>query len=65
MYWKRCSGWEEKGVRVNREYISNLRSADDLVIIVKEEDELIDMLEELNETGKKKALGARNKCRNN
>ena len=48
--------WEGKGLCVNGEYISNLRFADDLVIIAKEEEELINMLEELNEEGKKKGL---------
>ena len=48
--------WEGKGVCVNGKYINNLRLSDDLVIIAKEEEELTDMLEELNEEGKKKDL---------
>lgn len=49
----RKQGWERKGVYINREYISNLRFADDLVIIAKEDN---DMLKKLNEAEKKKGL---------
>ena len=53
----RRPSWEGKDVRVNGEYISNLKFADDLVIIAKEEDELLTTLEELNEDGKNNGLG--------
>ena len=40
--------WSNKGININGEYLSNLRFADDIVIFVKDEEELRTMLLEIN-----------------
>ena len=39
--------WQEKGIRVNGTYLSNLRFADDIAIIAQDANTLQDMMQEL------------------
>ena len=48
--------WEEKGLRVNGEYISHLRFADDIVLFAANAEDLTSRLEELNTAGQKIGL---------
>ena len=48
--------WEGRGIKINGEYLNNLRFADDIILIAKNEGELNEMLQELNAKGKKAGL---------
>ena len=48
--------WENKGTRINGTYLSNLRFADDVVIIAKNSKELGEMIGELKEESQKGGL---------
>ena len=48
--------WEEKGLRINGEYISHLRFADDIVLFGANGEELASRLQELNTAGRKIGL---------
>ena len=43
--------WEEKGLQINVEYISHLRSADDIVLSAAEAENLTKTIQELNWAG--------------
>ena len=48
--------WDERGIRVDRRFLSNLRFADDIVLFSSSITEAETMLKELNEVGKKIGL---------
>ncbi|EYC10637.1 hypothetical protein Y032_0054g2471 [Ancylostoma ceylanicum] len=48
--------WDERGIRVDGRFLSNLRFADDIVIFSRSTEEAQAMLNELNEVGKKIGL---------
>ncbi|KAK6763479.1 hypothetical protein RB195_023977 [Necator americanus] len=48
--------WEERGIRVDGRFLSNLRFADDIVLFSSSTNEAETMLNELNETGKRIGL---------
>ncbi|WKY08372.1 hypothetical protein Q1695_007692 [Nippostrongylus brasiliensis] len=48
--------WDEKGIRVDGKFLSNLRFADDIVIFAKSTTEAETMLRELDEAGRKIGL---------
>ncbi|WKY13421.1 hypothetical protein Q1695_004329 [Nippostrongylus brasiliensis] len=48
--------WDEKGIRVDGKFLSNLRFADDIVIIAKSTSEAETMLRELDEARRKIGL---------
>ncbi|KAK6754360.1 hypothetical protein RB195_013390 [Necator americanus] len=48
--------WEERGIRVDGRFLSNLRFADDIVLFSSSTNEAEMMLNELNEAGKKTGL---------
>ena len=48
--------WDEKGIRVDGKFLSNLRFADDIVLFSKSTSEAETMLKELNEAGKQIGL---------
>lgn len=48
--------WSKRGININGEYLSNLRFADDIVLLSNNKQELEEMIEELNDEGKKKGL---------
>ncbi|KAE9413728.1 hypothetical protein Angca_007782, partial [Angiostrongylus cantonensis] len=48
--------WDEKGIRIDGKFLSNLRFADDIVIFSKSTSEAEMMINELNEAGKKIGL---------
>jgi len=48
--------WEKKVVNINGTYLSNLRFADDVILISEEEEEIKEIIQELNEKGKEKGL---------
>ena len=48
--------WDEKGIRIDGKFLSNLRFVDDIVIFSKSIGEAETMLNELNEAGKKIGL---------
>ncbi|KAL6723479.1 hypothetical protein Aduo_018478 [Ancylostoma duodenale] len=52
----RSLDWEEKGIRVDGRFLSNLRFADDIVLFSKSTNEAEAMLCELNEVGKRIGL---------
>ena len=41
--------WQNKGILINGERLSHLRFADDITLIARDQDELQNMIEELNE----------------
>ena len=41
--------WEKKVVNINGTYLSNLRFADDVILISEEEEEIKEIIQELNE----------------
>ncbi|HEG7136645.1 TPA: hypothetical protein SFG11_002777, partial [Staphylococcus aureus] len=48
--------WEGKGIRINGEYISHLRFADDIVLFANNGEDLASRLQQLNMVGKKVGL---------
>ena len=48
--------WDEKGIRIDGKFLSNLRFADDIVLFSRNTTEAETMLNELNEAGKKIGL---------
>ena len=48
--------WEERGIRVDGRFLSNLRFADDIVLFSNSTNEAETMLNELNEAGKRIGL---------
>ena len=48
--------WENKGIRIDGEYLSNLRFADDIALFAENLHDLQKMLDELNEESKKVGL---------
>ena len=48
--------WDEKGIRIDGKFLSNLRFADDIVLFSRNTNEAATMLNELNEAGKKIGL---------
>ncbi|KAK6735277.1 hypothetical protein RB195_018456 [Necator americanus] len=48
--------WEERGIRVDGRFLSNLRFADDIVLFSSSTNEAETMLNELNEAGKRIGL---------
>ncbi|XP_064122413.1 uncharacterized protein LOC135226628 [Macrobrachium nipponense] len=48
--------WQEKGIRIDGEYLSHLRCADDIIIIIPTKEEPQQMLTELNEGSKSVGL---------
>ena len=48
--------WENKGVNINGKKISNLRFADDIILLSNSEDKLNDMISELAKEGAKSGL---------
>ena len=48
--------WEEKGIKIDGEYLNNLRFADDGILISGTSHQLQEMLTELDQTGKKAGL---------
>jgi len=44
--------WDKKGININGEYLSNLRYADDVVLVASTKKELNEMMQDLNEKGK-------------
>ena len=48
--------WQEKGIRIDGEYLSHLRFADDIIIVAPTKEELQEMLTELNEASKSVGL---------
>jgi len=48
--------WEGKGIKIDGEFLNNLRFADDVVIITDNEKDLKEMITELNEESKKAGL---------
>lgn len=48
--------WKDKGLQINGTKLSNLRFADDIVLISESMEELVGMIKELNEEGKKAGL---------
>ncbi|KAK6758057.1 hypothetical protein RB195_015708 [Necator americanus] len=53
--------WEERGIRVDGRFLSNLRFADDIVLFSSSTNEAETMLNELNEAGKRIGLGINRK----
>ncbi|EYC30135.1 hypothetical protein Y032_0005g2468 [Ancylostoma ceylanicum] len=50
------SSWEERGIRIDGRFLSNLRFADDIVLFSKSTEEAEVMINELNEVGKRIGL---------
>ncbi|KAK6729268.1 hypothetical protein RB195_006363 [Necator americanus] len=48
--------WEERGIRVDGNFLSNIRFADDIVLFSSSTNEAETMLNELNEAGKRIGL---------
>ena len=48
--------WENKGIKIDGEYLSNLRFADDIALFAENLQDLQKMLNELNEESKKVGL---------
>ena len=48
--------WVGIGIHINGKYLNNLRYADDIILIAKSKQELNEMIQTLNEEGKKKGL---------
>ncbi|KAK6755372.1 hypothetical protein RB195_014005 [Necator americanus] len=55
--------WEERGIRVDERFLSNLCFADDIVLFSNSTNEAETMLNELNEAGKRKGLRINRKKR--